>query len=85
MGAWAWLADRTVGKIRLPGIEADKDVAKLLASIPVFETWQNNPLPPDLLARLREADRQTLISLAATVLLRIQQTQPDDSNEAIDI
>ena len=85
MDPWDWLADRTVGKNRLTGIEADKDVAKLLASMPVFEMWQNNPLPPELLAGLRKADRQTLMSLAAAVLLRIQQTQQDDSNEATGI
>lgn len=56
---------------------ADAAVAKLLACLPTFRRWSNRPLSPTLKKLLREADEQTLMSLAVHALHRAVKDDPE--------
>ena len=53
------------------GYLADATVAKLLACLPAFESWSDTRLDPSLKKILKEADQQTILSVAAFALRRI--------------
>ncbi len=52
----------------------DATVARVLAELPAFERWANQPLDPELRELVRHLDEQALLSLTAYALNRVAQT-----------
>ena len=59
----------------------DATLAKLLACLPVFQRWSNQPLPTKLHQIIRSADEQTLLGIAVFALRRASQEFADHANQ----
>jgi hypothetical protein len=55
------------------GYTADASVAMLLATVPAFQQWGNQPLDPKIHSILNNADEQTLLTIAVYALRRVTE------------
>ncbi|MCC6680262.1 MAG: hypothetical protein IT445_05100 [Phycisphaeraceae bacterium] len=62
--------------------QAEGRVARMLSTMPMFRKWQHQPLDPCLQRLLNELDEQTLMSLAACALLRLENLSKDHTAAA---